>query len=368
MLRFLTAGESHGQVLTAILEGMPAGLAVDFDLLATQLRRRQLGYGRGRRMAIESDRAQLVSGVRHGVTTGGPIALLIPNKDWENWQRTMAVESPPASDTPGIDRPVVTRPRPGHADLAGIAKYGHEDVRNVLERASARETAARVAMGALARQILAVVGAEVASHVFAIGAIAIDDPLAVTFEEARAIDPEAPLHCVNKDVETAILQNIGQMANSSLSGWSGSVEPTMGHLVIPLWQLSPRAKDGSYPRSRALPDLQTFEEFYAKVFPGKKLAGNLQYDALRSFADPQLAMFRVALMPPKAPSDVVNSMRTAFSKLWESPKFLADYSRIIKTKPILVSGHDGQDILAGLGTIKPQIKSYLVDYVSKITQ
>ncbi len=208
MLRFLTAGESHGQVLTAILEGMPAGLAVDFDLLATQLRRRQLGYGRGRRMAIESDRAQLVSGVRHGVTTGGPIALLIPNKDWENWQRTMAVESPPASDTPGIDRPVVTRPRPGHADLAGIAKYGHEDVRNVLERASARETAARVAMGALARQILAVVGAEVASHVFAIGAIAIDDPLAVTFEEARAIDPEAPLHCVNKDVETAMMRAI----------------------------------------------------------------------------------------------------------------------------------------------------------------
>ena len=170
-----------------------------------------------------------------------------------------------------------------------------------------------------------------------------------------------------KDVETAILQNIGQMANSSLSGWSGSVEPTMGHLVIPLWQLSPRAKDGSYPRSRALPDLQTFEEFYAKVFPGKKLAGNLPYDALRSFADPQLAMFRVALMPPKAPGEVVNTMRTAFSKLWENPQLLADYSRLIKTKPILVSGNDGQDILAGLGTIKPQIKDYLIDYVSKIT-
>src|SRR6478735_9029247 len=110
MLRFLTAGESHGQALVTILEGMPAGLAIDFDAVTAQLRRRQTGYGRGRRMAIESDRAQVLSGVRHGLTTGGPIALLIPNKDWENWQRTMAVESAPAADVPGNDRPLVTRP------------------------------------------------------------------------------------------------------------------------------------------------------------------------------------------------------------------------------------------------------------------
>src|SRR5262245_54309583 len=119
MLRFLTAGESHGQALVTILEGMPAGLALDFDAITAQLRRRQTGYGRGRRMAIESDRAQLLSGVRHGTTTGGPIGLLIPNKDWENWQRTMSVESPPSAEVPGVDRPVVTRPRPGHAVLAG---------------------------------------------------------------------------------------------------------------------------------------------------------------------------------------------------------------------------------------------------------
>src|ERR687887_1267236 len=128
MLRFLTAGESHGQMLVAILEGVPAGLTVDFDSVTKELRRRQGGYGRGRRMAIESDRADAVSGVRHGVTTGAPIALLIPNKDWENWQRTMYVGAVAPPDTPGVDRPLVTRPRPGHADLAGVVKYGHEDI------------------------------------------------------------------------------------------------------------------------------------------------------------------------------------------------------------------------------------------------
>jgi len=237
MLRFLTAGESHGQVLTAILEGIPAGLTLDFDTLATELKRRQLGYGRGRRMAIESDRAQVVSGVRHGVTTGGPIAMLIPNKDWENWQRTMSVESPPSDDTPGIDRPVVTRPRPGHADLAGLAKYGHSDVRNVLERASARETAARVAVGALARQVLAVVGAEIVSHVTAIGSASIPDPLAVTFDQARAIAPDSPLHCVDAEVERAMMREIdtarenGDTVGGSFEVLARGVPPGLGSHV-----------------------------------------------------------------------------------------------------------------------------------------
>src|SRR6202521_5635073 len=161
MLRFLTAGESHGQALVAILEGMPAGLSIDFDAVTADLRRRQTGYGRGRRMAIESDRAQALSGVRHGVSTGSPIALLIPNKDWENWQRTMHVEAEMPEGAAGVDRPAVTRPRPGHADLAGFVKYGHDDMRNVLERASARETAARVAVGAIVRQLLRAVGTDI---------------------------------------------------------------------------------------------------------------------------------------------------------------------------------------------------------------
>src|SRR3954462_2999441 len=143
MLRFLTAGESHGKALVAIIEGVPAGLAIDIEALTADLRRRQTGYGRGRRMLIESDRAEPLSGIRHGLTTGGPNAVLIPNKDWENWQRTMYAEPEMPAAASGADRLPVTRPRPGHADLAGFAKYGHEDMRNVLERASARETAAR---------------------------------------------------------------------------------------------------------------------------------------------------------------------------------------------------------------------------------
>ena len=208
MLRFLTAGESHGQALVTILEGLPAGLTLDFAAVTTELRRRQTGYGRGRRMAIESDRAKVLSGVRYGVTTGGPIALLIPNKDWENWQRTMAVESDPPPEVAGVDRPLVTRPRPGHADLAGVVKYGHDDIRNILERASARETAARVAVGAIARQLLATVGARIVSHVFRIGQAALPDPLVISFEAAAAIGDDSPLHCADAEVERLMIAEI----------------------------------------------------------------------------------------------------------------------------------------------------------------
>jgi chorismate synthase len=208
MLRFLTAGESHGQALVAILEGMPAGLTIDFDAVTAQLRRRQTGYGRGRRMAIESDRATAMSGIRHGATTGAPIALVIPNKDWENWQRTMHVEGEMPAAATGVDRPAVTRPRPGHADLAGFVKYGHDDMRNVLERASARETAARVAVGAIARQLLASVGAEIVSHVTTIGGASVDDPLAFTFDEIRRLSNDTPLHCADPDVEQRMIAEI----------------------------------------------------------------------------------------------------------------------------------------------------------------
>src|SRR5262245_31532280 len=223
MFRFLTAGESHGEALVAIVEGMPAGLAVDFDAVTEQLRRRQGGYGRGRRMAIESDRARALSGIRHGVTTGAPIALLIPNKDWENWRRTMAVEGVAPADTPGVDRPVVTRPRPGHADLAGVVKYGHEDIRNVLERASARETAARVAVGSIARQLLAQVETSIASHVTAIGSAALNDPLAITYEDVQTIPGDSPLHCVDRGVEQRMIAEI-DVAREAGDTMGGSFE------------------------------------------------------------------------------------------------------------------------------------------------
>jgi tripartite-type tricarboxylate transporter receptor subunit TctC len=169
-----------------------------------------------------------------------------------------------------------------------------------------------------------------------------------------------------KEVETAIMQNIGQLANSSLSGWRGSVEPTMGHLVIPLWQLSPR-KNGTYPRSKALPDMPTFEEFFATVHPDKKLAGNFTYEVLRAAIDPMLAMFRVAMLPPKTSGEPVTVMRTAFVELWKNPQFLADYSKVIKTEPILVSGGEGQEVLAELGRVRGEIKDFLVDYTVRIT-
>jgi tripartite-type tricarboxylate transporter receptor subunit TctC len=170
-----------------------------------------------------------------------------------------------------------------------------------------------------------------------------------------------------KEVETAVLQNIGQAANTSLSGWTGSIEPTMANVVLPLWQLSPR-KDNGYPRTKALPDLPTFEEFYASVHPGKPLADQLEYKALRALSDPQLAMFRVALLPPKTPSAVVKGMRSAFVAMWKDPKFLADYSNVIKTEPILVSAQEGQNILAGLANVSPDIKSYLKQYVAGLTK
>jgi chorismate synthase len=231
MLRFLTAGESHGQALVAILEGMPAGLSIDFEAITTQLRRRQTGYGRGRRMAIESDRAQALSGIRHGISTGAPIALQIPNKDWENWQRTMHVEATMPESATGADRPEVTRPRPGHADLAGFVKYGHDDMRNILERASARETAARVAVGAIARQLLQVVGVEIVSHVTGIGSAVVTDPLAIGFDEARAISSESPLHCADAGLERQMIAEIDR-ARDAGDTMGGSFE-VIAHAVPP---------------------------------------------------------------------------------------------------------------------------------------
>jgi chorismate synthase len=205
MVRFLTAGESHGRALVVILEGVPAGLRIDLDRITRDLRRRQGGYGRGRRMAIESDRADVISGVRAGETLGGPIAMIIENRDWVNWQRTMHTGPEPAADATGARRAPVTRPRPGHADLAGVAKYARDDIRDILERASARETAARVAAGAVARQLLAQAGVRLASHVFSIAAVRLPADRVVTFEMAEALPDDSPLRCVDDSVAAEMI-------------------------------------------------------------------------------------------------------------------------------------------------------------------
>src|SRR5918998_272530 len=186
MFRFTTAGESHGRALVAIVEGVPAGLPVDVELINRELERRQWGYGRGGRMKIERDRAEVLSGVRHGRTLGSPVALQIEDKNWKNWTGVMSARPADPDVTPEEKMRRVKRPRPGHADLAGGLKYGARDLRDILERASARETAARVACGALARQLLAVLGIEIRSHVVQLGGIP-STPLEVDWERICSV-------------------------------------------------------------------------------------------------------------------------------------------------------------------------------------
>ncbi|MBI2094477.1 MAG: chorismate synthase, partial [Candidatus Omnitrophica bacterium] len=202
MLRFLTAGESHGVSLCAILEGLPSGIPIHLDLLQNEMRRRQLGYGRGPRMQFEKDAVELISGIRGGKTLGSPIALLIKNKD------------------ASIDRlPVVTQPRPGHADLTGAIKYDHRDIRNVLERASARETTARVAVGALCKQFLHPLGIELASHVVALGSVRAPSSSA-TVSQIRAKAEPTPLRCLNPKASQRMIRAIdaAMKAGDTLGG------------------------------------------------------------------------------------------------------------------------------------------------------
>jgi chorismate synthase len=197
MLRFYTAGESHGQALLAFVSGLPAQLPIDVEFINQELHRRQLGYGRGGRQKIEKDRAEIFAGVRHGKTIGAPVALRIENRDWANWEKILPVEA--SEDDPGTKKLVA--PRPGHADLAGSQKFNYHDARYILERASARETAARVAAGAFAKLFLRELGTEIASHTVQVGHVKLDH--AATWEQIRNISAnlESPLRCVDSATE-----------------------------------------------------------------------------------------------------------------------------------------------------------------------
>ncbi|HJR06469.1 MAG TPA: chorismate synthase [Pyrinomonadaceae bacterium] len=202
MIRFTTAGESHGRALVAIVEELPAGVPVEIEFINRELRRRQWGYGRGGRMKIEQDAAEILSGVRHGLTLGSPVALMIENKDWQNWTEVMSVEAREAVAPEKSRR--VKRPRPGHADLAGGLKYGTRDLRDILERASARETAARVACGALAKQLLAAFDVEILSHVVQLGGVPAA-PLELKWDEIAAIPADAPLRCGDVEAQARMV-------------------------------------------------------------------------------------------------------------------------------------------------------------------
>lgn len=204
MLRFLTAGESHGPCLTAILEGCPAGFAIDIDAVNADMRRRMLGYGRGGRMKIEQDTAEIRSGVRFGETLGSPITLVVENRDWRNWEKKMS--SRPEDRDPSI---VVTRPRPGHADLAGVLKYNQDDVRNILERASARETAARVAIGGIAKALLRPFGIAVRAWVSEIGGI-VANHVGMDVETIFAAAERSEVRMADADAERRIIAYIDE--------------------------------------------------------------------------------------------------------------------------------------------------------------
>jgi chorismate synthase len=198
MLRFYTAGESHGQALLAFISGLPASLPIDVDFINHELHRRQLGYGRGGRQKIEKDRAEIFAGVRHGQTIGAPIALRIENRDWANWANILPVEG--RADAAANEKRLVA-PRPGHADLAGSQKFNFHDARYILERASARETAARVAAGAFAKLLLRELGTEIASHTLQVGHVKLDRNAAWDEIRSVAADLESPLRCIDTSVE-----------------------------------------------------------------------------------------------------------------------------------------------------------------------
>jgi chorismate synthase len=205
MLIFRTAGESHGQALIALVEGIPSNLKVDFEFIDNELKRRQGGYGRGGRMKIEKDRVRFLSGVRHGKTLGSPIAMMIENRDWPNWEEIMSVQ---AVSSEAAQKRTVTRPRPGHTDLAGSLKFNQLDARNILERSSARETTARVAAGGLAKILLKTFGIEVLSHTTAIGTATVPQDFSVTWEQLESLRADEVVHCAIPEVSQRMVQEI----------------------------------------------------------------------------------------------------------------------------------------------------------------
>jgi chorismate synthase len=283
-LRYLTAGETHGPQLTAIIEGLPSNLELDFEALNFQLQRRQKGHGRGRRMQIETDTAQIVGGVRHGRTTGAPVAVVVENKDWKHWTSVMNVEPVEGSDE---SKRRVFRPRPGHADLNGGLKYNLKDLRNVLERSSARETAARVAVGAIARQLLATFGIKVAGHVVSIGEVVAATPN-LPIDELISVTEESPVRVADKDAEQKMIELIDRMKTEG-DTIGGVVECIITGLPVGLgshvqWD---RKLDGRIAQAvvsiNAFKGVEVGIGFEAARIPGSKVHDEILHTADKGF-------------------------------------------------------------------------------------
>lgn len=283
-LRYLTAGETHGPQLTAIIEGLPSNLTLDFEALNFQLQRRQKGYGRGRRMQIEKDTAQIVGGVRHGYTTGAPVAIVVENKDWTHWKNIMNIEPIPGSDE---EKRRVNRPRPGHADLNGGLKYNLTDLRNVLERSSARETAARVACGAVARQLLEAFGVKIAGQVIRIGEIeapANNLPIDELIERTEA----SSVRVVDKETEQKMETYIDKIKEEGDS-IGGIVECIVEGLPVGLgsYVQSDRKLDGAI--AGAVMSINAFKGveigigFEAGKLRGSQVHDEIMYDASQGY-------------------------------------------------------------------------------------
>ncbi len=278
---YLTAGESHGPRLTAIVEGVPAGMDLAAADIDRDLARRQLGYGRGGRMRIERDRVTITAGVRGGRTLGSPVCLHIENDDWPNWRRVMAVEE-------GAEEPEpVTVPRPGHADLAGMQKFGHRDIRNVLERSSARETAARVAVGAVARRFLAAFGVSIYSHVVQIGGVAVEGMQEPAPEQLEAVD-ESPVRCLDERAARAMMKIIdaaredGESVGGVFEVLAYGLVPGLGSYTSGPARLGGRI-GGAMMSIPAIKGVEIGAGFALAAMPGSEAHDEIFFDEERSY-------------------------------------------------------------------------------------
>ena len=285
MMRYITAGESHGPELTAIIEGLPAGLPLTAADINHELARRQTGYGRGGRMLIEKDQVRITSGIRHGKTLGSPVTLVVENKDWKNWTKGMAIEEVPEKDRK-LRR--VARPRPGHADLVGGMKYRHQDLRNVLERSSARETTMRVAIGAIAKKILKELGIEVAGHVTMLGGIKAAIPDGLTVQEIAERSEASEVRVLDTSVEEEIKQLIDQTKrNGDTIG--GVVEVLIGGVPAGLGSYVQWDKKLDAKIAQAVVSINAFKGaefgvgFEAGVLPGSQVMDEILWDQQKGY-------------------------------------------------------------------------------------